>query len=71
MPPIVRFSYAVQVYFAGAVEVHRLTWIFYDAENNEYPGTQDREPATDDDHRAWLQGQADQFSTVTTDEAPL
>lgn len=71
MPPIVRFEFTVQSYFAGAIEVHRLTWIFYDADGNQYPGTQDRQPANWQDHHDWLAGQAAQFSDVTTDEAPL
>lgn len=73
MVQIVGFWFRVDPVIIGGLLVrHRLTWIFYDADGREYPNTQDRPPAGDDEHQAWLQLQADQFTIVTTpvNEAP-
>jgi hypothetical protein len=67
MPIIVSFSFVVEPYLAGSLLRHRLTWVFVDGDGNQYPGTQDRPPASNAEHEAWLQGQADQFSAVTTE----
>lgn len=68
MPIVARFEFTVEERFSGSTFLHRLTWWFFDSfgillEQNQ----QDRDPASDDEHRAWLHGIADAWTQVTTE----
>ena len=67
MPRVISFTFSIDSYFTQGVERHRLTWVFLLDNGEQHIGTQDRAAASEEDHRQWIQGQADSFAVATSD----
>ena len=67
MPRVISFTFSINSYVAQGIERHRLTWVFLLDNGEQHIGTQDRAAASEEDHRAWFQGQADSFAVATSD----
>ena len=67
MPRVLYFTFAVDAYVTQGIERHRLTWVFFLDNGTEHIGTQDRAAASEEDHRAWIQGQADSYAVATSE----
>lgn len=67
MPRVISFTFSIDSYITQGIERHRLTWVFFLDDGTEHIGTQDRAAASEEDHRQWIQGQADSFTVATSD----
>ena len=71
MPRVTNWTFAVEEYETNGVVRHRLTWTFFCDDGSQHTGTQDRDPASHDDHNAWLALQAQAFTIATTDQIEI
>ena len=67
MPIVVSWTLTIEEYITNGVVRHRLSWIFFCDDGSEHHGTQDRAPATRENHETWLALQAAAFTVATSE----